>query len=93
MKLTCRVDDEHRLVLSESHRKMLCLEIVAATLVWVWLKVLNLDRMKYETLRPLLLAKEPVAWLKRERACFGLAACRVAWIHILEHSDDVDEAE
>ncbi|WP_409463461.1 hypothetical protein [Amycolatopsis sp. GA6-003] len=28
-----------------------------------------------------------------ERACFGLTGCRMAWIHIQEHSDDVDGAK
>lgn len=30
---------------------------------------------------------------KGERACFGLTGCRMAWIHILEHPDDVDGAK
>ncbi|MET9261280.1 hypothetical protein [Amycolatopsis sp. NPDC004079] len=82
VKLAYRVDDEHMLSLSDSHLKMLCLEVLPGDLVQVnlagsvvtalvdnqkyWPRVLNLDRMTYQTLRPLLSAKERVAWLKRD---------------------------
>ncbi|WP_409186248.1 hypothetical protein F9C11_19245 [Amycolatopsis sp. VS8301801F10] len=82
VKLTYRVGEEHRLSLLESRLKMLCLEVLRADLVQVslagsvitslvdnqksWPRLLKLDRMTYETLRPLLPAKERVAWLKRD---------------------------
>jgi hypothetical protein len=81
LSLTYRVVDEHELSLSEGQVKTLRLEIAPAEHVSVdlngaavaafvdtrtsWPGVLKLDRMKYETLRPLLPARERLLWLER----------------------------
>jgi hypothetical protein len=79
--LKYRVDDKHDLSISDSHVKTLHLEILPAEHVGVdlngavvtsfvdtqesWPKVIKLDRMKYESLRPLLPAKGRLIWLGR----------------------------
>ena len=81
LMLKYRVDDEHKLSISDSHVKTLHLEISPAERVGAdlngavvtsfldsqksWPKVLKLDGMKYETLRPLLPARERLTWLER----------------------------
>jgi hypothetical protein len=81
LRLTYRVGDEHELFISEGQVKTLHLAILPAEHVSVdlngakvvsfadtrmsWPKVLKLDRLKYETLRPLLSARERLMWLER----------------------------
>lgn len=81
LNLTYRVQEEHELSLSESQVKSLRLGIEPAGHVSVdlrgatvtsfidtrtsWPRVLKLDRMTYETLRPLLPALERLQWLSR----------------------------
>lgn len=81
LMLTYRVHDEHTLSISDSQVKTLRMEIVPAERVRAdltgavvtsllddpksWPAVLVLDRMKYETLRPLLPARDRLMWLAR----------------------------
>jgi len=83
LMLDYRVDDLHQVVLSESRIRALQLEIVPAEHVGVdlngavvtslrdsvesWPKVLKLDRTTYDTLRPLLPARERLEWLERNQ--------------------------
>jgi hypothetical protein len=81
LMLNYRVNDKHELSISDSHIKTLHLEILPAEHVQVdlngaevtslidtqtsWPTVLKLDRLQYETLRPLLPAKDRLRWLGR----------------------------
>jgi hypothetical protein len=81
--LKYRVEDDHKLSVSDCHVKTLHLEILPSEHVRVglngavvtslvdtqesWPRILKLDRMKYETLRPLLPARERLLWLGRNQ--------------------------
>ncbi len=81
--LKYRVDEDHKLSMSDCHVKALHLEIEPAEHVSVnlrgavvtslvdtresWPRILMLDRMKYETLRPLLPARERLTWLSHNQ--------------------------
>lgn len=83
LMLNYRVDDDHNLSISDSQVKTLHLEILSAEHARVnlkgtvvtsfidtkqsWPQILKLDRMKYQTLRPLLPARERLAWLERNQ--------------------------
>jgi hypothetical protein len=79
--LTYRVDGEQELSISDSHVENLHLEILSAEHLTIdlngaevasfidtqtsWPKVLKLDRMQYEALRPLLPVRDRLTWLQR----------------------------
>ncbi|MFL6123727.1 hypothetical protein [Actinophytocola sp.] len=81
LTLNYRVTGEHKIIISNSDIKTLHLEVSPPEHVTVdltgcvvtsfldtprsWPKMLKLDRTRYETLRPLLPARERLAWLKR----------------------------
>jgi hypothetical protein len=81
--LRYRVDDDHEVSIPDCHVRTLHLEIVPAEHVSVnlhgavvtslvdtqksWPRILKLDRTKYETLRPLLPARERLTWLGRNQ--------------------------